>query len=83
MKIKNFGLKDMGIMPISDPDACPVCGVKHDPNLPHDRDSLYYQYSFRKKHGRWPTWEDAMDHCSEDMKIAWIAAMGAYLKNGK
>ena len=26
------------------PDTCPECAVVHDPQQPHNRDSLYYQY---------------------------------------
>lgn len=51
--------------------TCPECAVKHDPEQPHNRDSLAYQYKFYDKHGRWPTWEDAMAHCSDDIKEFW------------
>ena len=30
----------------SPPDTCPECAVVHDPQQPHNRDSLYYQYEF-------------------------------------
>jgi hypothetical protein len=52
------------------PETCPECGVKHHPEAPHNRDSLFYQYYFYNKHGRWPTWEDAIAHCSEEIKQA-------------
>ena len=52
-------------------DVCQECAVKHKPEEPHDATSLYYQYSFHAKHGRWPGWLDAMSHCSEEMKAAW------------
>lgn len=48
--------------------ACRVCGVVHSPILPHDRDSLYYQNWFYRKHKRFPTWEDAMSHCSPQIQ---------------
>lgn len=51
---------------------CPECAVKHQPGLPHNQQSLYYQYNFREQHGRWPTWKDAMSHCSAEMKQYWI-----------
>ena len=35
-----------------DPGVCQECAVDHDPVQPHNRDSLYYQYSFYAKHGR-------------------------------
>ena len=46
------------------PGACRICGDTHDKSEPHNRDSLIYQHKFRKRHGRYPTWEDAMTHCS-------------------
>lgn len=46
-----------GLMPAA-PGTCPECAVDH----PH---------KFYNDHGRWPTWEDAMSHCSEDMKTIW------------
>ena len=52
-------------------DACQVCATKHDPEQPHNRDSLYYQLSFREDNGRWPTWADAMAHCEDAVKAAW------------
>lgn len=59
---------------------CPECAVKHDPTQPHDAQSLYYCFKFNLEksrsctHGaaRSPTWADAMAHCSEEVKIAWI-----------
>lgn len=53
------------------PDVCQECAVKHAPADPHNRDSLYYQYHFYAEHHRWPTWEDAMSHCSEEVKEVW------------
>ena len=41
------------------------------PREPHDRDSLYYQNRFRRQHKRFPTWADAMAHCSDVTKAAW------------
>ena len=46
------------------PESCRYCGDTHDPRDPHNRDSLLYQHKFRKAHGRYPTWADAMRHCS-------------------
>lgn len=59
-----------GLMPAA-PGTCPECAVDHPPELPHNQQSLFYQYKFYNDHGRWPTWEDAMSHCSEDMKTIW------------
>ncbi len=52
-------------------DACQICATKHDPEQPHNKDSLYYQLSFREDNGRWPTWADTMAHCTEDVREAW------------
>lgn len=55
--------------------TCPLCGAKHDSEQPHNRDSLAYQYKFYDKHGRWPTWKDAMEHCPDEIKAYWIKAL--------
>lgn len=57
------------------PGTCPECAVVHDPMLPHNRDSLCYQYKFYDKYGRWPTWADAMEHCPQEIKDAWTQAL--------
>lgn len=56
-------------------DACQVCATQHLPELPHNRDSLYYQMSFHATHQRWPTWEDAMSHCSAELRDAWLTGL--------
>lgn len=53
------------------PGTCQECAVAHDPTFPHNQTSLYYQYHFYAEHKRWPTWEDAMSHCTDDMKKFW------------
>lgn len=59
------------------PGTCPMCAVEHDPEMPHNRDSLAYQYKFYDQHGRFPSWADAMAHCDQAMKEAWTAALEA------
>lgn len=49
-------------------DGCQECGAKHESGAPHNRDSMFYQMAFRQKHGRWPTWADAIAHCSEEIR---------------
>ena len=51
--------------------TCPECATKHPPEQPHNQQSLHYQYAFRLKHQRWPTWADAMAHCDDEMRAAW------------
>ena len=60
------------------PGKCQECAVVHDPSMSHDKDSLYYQMRFKMKHGRWPTWADAMAHCTEEMKAEWTLHLTAH-----
>lgn len=68
---------EFGIMPPDDPLACTMCGRRHDPDQPHDAQSLHYQYAFRAEHDRWPTWKDAVAHCPEAVRTAWEAQLRA------
>ena len=54
------------------PGACPICATKHDAHDPHDRDSLYYQNQFFKANKRFPSWWDAMSHCTDMTKTVWV-----------
>ena len=54
---------------------CQECAVDHEPGQPHNQQSLFYQYRFYDQHGRWPTWTDAMSHCSDEVKAVWVAAL--------
>lgn len=71
---ERHGLAILGRTP---PGTCPMCAVKHDKAMPHNRDSLAYQYKFYDEHGRWPTWADAMEHCPQEVKDYWVAALTA------
>lgn len=51
--------------------TCEECATAHQPELPHNASSMFYQYKFYNEHGRWPNWEDAMAHCDEDMQKYW------------
>ncbi len=62
------------------PGRCPICAHHHALDEPHNRYSLHYQMRFYQEHGRWPTWGDAMVHCSEETKQRWIEAI---LGNGQ
>jgi hypothetical protein len=53
------------------PGTCPACATAHEPRLPHNAESLYYQYRFYGIRGRWPTWADAAAHCTEKMRDDW------------
>lgn len=69
---EQYGMQMLGK---THPGTCQECAVAHEPEMPHNKDSLTYQYKFYDKHGRWPTWKDAMDHCSQEMKELWIQAL--------
>lgn len=67
------------------PGACLVCGAYHPRELPHNRDSIYYQILFRQKHGRYPTWDDAANHCTDEIKERFFKTLLSKLplKGGK
>ncbi len=56
------------------PGTCPECSTEHGPEEPHNL-CLFYQYSFRAVHGRWPTWKDAMAHCSDEVKATTLEVL--------
>lgn len=47
--------------------ACPHCALFHEDDEPHDPQSPYYRSHFYAEHARWPTWADAIAHCSDEM----------------
>jgi hypothetical protein len=65
MKVKIFTVSDLIF------HECKECGETHLPFMPHDKDSLYYRLEFYEKNGRYPTWEDAVAHCPEEIKEVW------------
>jgi hypothetical protein len=69
-KVEKRETVNFGILPPK-PGHCSVCGVAHEPAIPHNAQSLYYQYAFYGEFGRWPTWADAVAHCSDEMQALW------------
>lgn len=65
---------DMILLPPR-PDVCQECATQHDPSLPHNAQSLYYQTKFHMQNGRAATWADAMAHCTNDVKERWTKAL--------
>lgn len=57
------------------PDKCQECAADHQPEEPHNQGSLYYQMAFHAKHGRYPTWKDALEHCGKETQRAWKKAL--------
>lgn len=57
------------------PGVCVECARDHEPEQPHDAQSLHYQVKFMTDTGREPTWGDAMAHCDPDTQAAWTRAL--------
>lgn len=53
------------------PGVCQTCATDHDEAMPHNAQSLFYQYNFYNEHGRWPTWKDALAHCTQHVRDQW------------
>lgn len=54
------------------PGKCPICSAEaHGDGIPHNRDSLYYQFWFFNQYKRSPTWADAALLCSPKTKALW------------
>lgn len=77
-------IKSFDVMLPAKPGRCPICAHHHRPDDPHNRYSLYYQMNFYQQHGRWPNWADAMAHCDEPTKQAWMEGLlGARVQPGE
>lgn len=63
-------MKPMMLLPPA-ADRCQICAHQHKVTDPHDASSLYYAVKFKMDFGREPTWEDAMAHCEEEVKVHW------------
>jgi hypothetical protein len=74
IEIKEIPMATMMLLPPR-ADVCQECAVDHDPRLPHNQQSLYYQMKFKMEHGRDATWNDAMAHCTDDVKERWIEGL--------
>ncbi len=76
-KCVEVSFKEMIILPPG-PGKCLECAEAHDPRLPHNRDSLYYNMKFRQQHDRAPTWADAIAHCPDDVKAVAIEELAKH-----
>ena len=70
----NYGMTIVGETPDG---TCPMCALAHDPEMPHNRYGLFYQYKFYDRYGRWPTWTDAMAHCTPEIQAFWKRELSA------
>jgi len=83
MKVRHIDIAKEGkLMPCA-PDACQECAKKHAPEMPHNQQSLYYQYKFYQQHGRFPTWDDAVAHCAVEVKVAWMKVLAEVMESRK
>ena len=54
------------------PDGhCRICAVKHEPEMPHNAQSIFYQVRFKMRYGRDGTWADAAAHCPAELAEVW------------
>ena len=60
-----------------EPPRCPECATAHHRAEPHDAESRVYQLHFYRRHGRWPTWADAIAHTTGLVREAAVAALKA------
>lgn len=58
--------------------ACSQCAKEHEPDLPHDWQTLYWQYAFYAEHDRWPLLADAFAHCDDAMYELWREALAQH-----
>jgi hypothetical protein len=67
-------LRDMKILPAPE-GTCPICATAHPPEYPHNQRSVFYQYKFYQENGRFPTWADALAHCTPLIRVFFIEAL--------
>lgn len=60
------------------PDACQVCAVKHEPEQPHNPQSLYWQVARQMDGLPPPTWADALAHVTPELRAAWVTALAGH-----
>lgn len=57
------------------PGACQVCAAKHEPQEPHNAESLYWGMCAKMKGQPSPTWKAALAHCAPATKKIWKAEL--------
>ncbi len=70
---ERYGITMLPVIPHE--GQCIECGAEHTPDMPHDAQSLRYQYTYYDSHGHFPSWRDAMAHCSPYVQKAWIGEL--------
>ena len=67
----------MMLMPVDTSDGkCGECATKHEPEMPHNAQSLFYGMRFKMRYGREGTWADALAHCSPEVQEYWRTQLG-------
>lgn len=54
------------------PGACQTCGHQHEPEQPHNPQSLYWQTKRRIAGEPAPTWAEALEHVDQAQREQWI-----------
>lgn len=67
-------IKKLHLLPCKTKGVCKECSTEHEDWEPHNL-CMYYQYKFHAEHGRFPTWADAIAHCSEEVQQTTIACL--------
>lgn len=57
------------------PDRCQVCATRHGPAEPHNPTSLYWQMARSLAGEPPPTWEEALTHCTPEVRADWVARL--------
>ena len=71
LEVRTIDMAKEGILLPPTPDKCQSCAVVHHPAQAHNAQSMFYQYWFYNQHGRWPTWVEAIAHCTPELRAQW------------
>lgn len=72
--------RNAGMLLPPHPSLCQVCAADHPWDQPHNQQSMYYQMAFHAEHGRYPTWSDAMAHCTPELQAEWKKGLVELMK---
>jgi hypothetical protein len=74
-KITTVNIMKEGTLLPPAPHLCQACAIEHHPTMPHNCQSMFFQYWFYQQNDRFPSWLDAMSHCSPEIQEQWKAAL--------
>lgn len=75
-RIEVTEVKTMQLLPPA-PDHCQVCAAKHESHEPHDPQSLYWATARQMEGKRVASWNEALEHCPDDVRDAWVVELVA------